>query len=157
MALYRGNCLRLRHLSLLSSLMYFNRACSKLLKLSSNDKPHKFLDKLLPMLSMFSTWAQKNNRFLFHRELNEKLDCDAIKPSVFENQDGKNLKGWKEKYSSDQELSRLESRSRSTMKSALTLVSEIIPISRKECEDEGVLREFAEIRGYLPFGDTLEV
>lgn len=138
--------------------MELYRACSRLLKISSNEKPLKFLDKLLPMLSLFSTWAQYNNRFLFHSEYVEKSDCDLIKPSVFEDQERNSLQSWKRKFSSDQELSRLESRSRSAMKSSLTLVSEFFSLSRKqECSNEGVLREFAEIRGYLPLGDTLEV
>ena len=125
-----------------------------------NEKLAKGYDKIFPMLSIFCAWVEEHEKYLNICEpLNNPSD-EVAKPSVFTQ--GFDDSKWKRMYCADKEMIRQEIRSRSNVKSALSLLCETIqpvqPVSNdKSLRNSAVLREFAEMRGYLPLGDRFEV
>jgi hypothetical protein len=141
--------------------------------LSTNDSGDRsrrgILDKALPMLNIFSEWMSQHPGYLASpmEHAQTVVEDDIVPPSVFssvENQPPLSIERWQKKYCSAAELIRVEGRAKSNMKSAFAMLKELwdreSPVVPPFNSDPAVIylvREHAEMRGYLPVTEKLEV
>lgn len=141
--------------------------------LSDNGPKKVFMEKVMPMLTVFSEWLVNHPSLLQPAKEIESRASDPINPpSVFlemnEGSAGRiSAELWRGRYCVRRESARLEARARSSMRSALSILKEVwekdvMQLSRDVVATaEGsaptvLLREHAELRGYLPLNDQLE-
>jgi hypothetical protein len=133
-------------------------------------------DKLLPMLTIFSAWLEKHPIYLVAAEEIEGGSNDVALPAVFSDSlsfdNGLNDDSfWKRKYCICKEHGRNELRARSSLRSAFSTLRHRFlddlsylnrhPTAHTHHSDAlqtfQALREFGEMRGYLPMAGSLEV
>lgn len=167
--------------SLALSLVFglVNRACLKIINHvegANASSKRALVDKMMPMLTIFSIWLGQHPQYLLASEEVEAPAEDLALPSVI--QDSMSLDAslsgsiWKRKYCVHLEQGRNESRVRSSLRTALSLLHEHFsdePMFHRgtgnkantkgagNANDFPLLREFAEMRGYLPLQEALEV
>jgi hypothetical protein len=185
----------IQSLALSSVYGLVTKAALKLAKHDGSSHNHEakgrksFLDKLLPLLSVFSEWISQNPQLLKSSSdidpssSAEHEEEDVIPPAVFADLPSNgppilSMEAWRKKYCATKEHSRTEGRLRSNMRSALSMlancwiekgienessstvlaVASSISTSNGDPDNNGVvlLREHAELRGYLPLSDRLE-
>jgi hypothetical protein len=154
------------------------RAALKVANNDAGEKHHRkgFLDKALPMLSIFSEWIGQHPTLLLNsdevpskqqNEGQEDEEEDVIPPSVFADfqKETSTMEKWRSKYCSNKDHVRIEARARSNMKSALSMLKDCwekdshIATAPPAVDNDTVtllLRENAELRGYLPMSELLE-
>jgi hypothetical protein len=154
------------------------RAALKVANNDAGEKHHRkgFLDKALPMLSIFSEWIGQHPALLLNSEEvpskqpsegQEDEEEDVIPPAVFADfqKETSTMEKWRSKYCSNKDHVRIEARARSNMKSALSMLKDCwekdshIATAPPAVDNDTVtllLRENAELRGYLPMSELLE-
>lgn len=128
--------------------------------------------KLLPMLSTFADWAGHHTIYMSAREPEPaaQFSADVALPAVFADS-ALSEAAWNDRYRADREDIRMEARTRSMMKAAVAamkdelerdlsthskgagLGSDILSSTKPGM----ILREHAELRGYLPLIHCCEV
>jgi hypothetical protein len=143
-----------------------------------------FFDKLLPLLSVFSEWISQHPQLLKPSlemddiSSTEQEEEDIIPPAVFADLTSDrapvlSMEAWRKKYCLAKEQSRSEARLRSNMRSALSMLANcwiergienessntlLASTGNGDSDNNSVvlLREYAELRGYLPLSERLE-
>eukprot|EP01038_Epipyxis_sp_PR26KG_P008246 gene8246-11160_t len=167
-------------LAIITLFGLINRSCVRInLAMSSGEKGRKSLmNRLLPMLSVFSDWSILHKEYLVSTEFLDYLHNQSVNgTNVDENEDihmlqlGSQIKikpnNNNTKHSfADKELLRAESRSRSGMRASLSSLIEILEEDKSKNEfvkydfanetSVEFLREYVELRGFLPVAERFE-